>query len=138
MSPPVSLPHWPRGTVAFLVTAAGHPHVIPVSAVVRAGDDRILLGLARTRDSLRRLRADPAVTLAICAPDAAFSADGTATVVDETITDRVAAVAVAVGEIHDHRRPTFRIESGVAWHWTDGEAERADAEVHAALRRLAG
>jgi flavin reductase (DIM6/NTAB) family NADH-FMN oxidoreductase RutF len=137
MAPPTALPHWPTGTVAFLVTAGARPHAIPVSAVVRAGDDRILLGLARRRRSLERLRADPEVTVALCARDVAVSVDGVATVVDEQLTDSVVAVSVQVSELHDHDRPTFALRGGVDWAWTDEPAHRADAEVHAALARLA-
>ena len=136
MAPPIDLPHWPTGTVAFLATAGGRPHAIPVSAVVRASGDRILLGLARRRESLERLRGDPEVTVALCAFGVAISADGTATVVDEQLTDSVVAVAVQVTELHDHDRPTFALRGGVDWAWTDESARRADAEVHAALARL--
>jgi hypothetical protein len=133
----VDLPQWPTGTVVILATDGDRPHAIPVSAVRRAGPDRILLGLARRRESLARLRAHPEVTLAICGPDVALSADGTATVIDEQLTDSVVAVAVVVHTLHDHRRPTFALHAGVAWEWTDESARRADAEVRAALQRLA-
>jgi hypothetical protein len=124
--------------VAFLVTGGERPHAIPVSAVVRAGPMQILLGLARGRDSLVRLRADPRVTVAICASDAAFSADGTASVATEQLTANTVAVAVEVDTLHDHRRPTFAIDDGVRWHWTDDDAAAADDEVRAALRGLVG
>jgi hypothetical protein len=64
---PTSLPEWPLRTIAVLVTVDDSPHAIPVSAPVRAGDDRILLSLHRTRDSLGRLRDRPQVALAILA-----------------------------------------------------------------------
>jgi hypothetical protein len=104
---------------------------------MRSGPARILLGLARRRESLTRLRRDPRVTVAVCAPDVALSADGTATVVDERLTEAVVAIAVHVHTVHDHRRPTFALHAGVAWEWTDEDAERADGEVRAALLRLA-
>src|SRR6185295_15230638 len=67
------LPDWPTGTVAILSTAGGAPHAIPVSTAVRAGPRRVLLALARTRDSLARLRADPRCALiVIAAGDVAF------------------------------------------------------------------
>lgn len=141
MTARVELPHWPPGTVAILVTHTApppRPHAIPVSAVLRTGPDRALLGLSRRRDSLARLRADPEVTLAICCADAAFSADGRAEVVCEELVPGVVGVQLRVREIHDHLRPTFAIESGVSWRWTDEDAARADADVHAALRRLGG
>jgi hypothetical protein len=138
MTPKVELPSWPAGTVVILVTAGPRPHAIPVSAALRAADDRVLLGLARSRESLRRLREDPQVTLAVCAHGCAFSADGRATVVQERLTDRVSAVEVHVSEIHDHMRATFELQEGPRWRWTDPDAARADAEVRAALRHLVG
>jgi hypothetical protein len=138
MNAAVNLPNWPSGTVAILVTGGDRPHAIPVSAALRAGPARILLGLARGRGSLARLRADPRVTVAICASDAAFSADGTASVAAEQLTANTVAVAVEVDTLHDHRRPTFAIDDGVRWHWTDDDAAAADDEVRAALRGLVG
>jgi hypothetical protein len=49
---------------------------------------------------------------------------------------RVVAVRVEVDAVQDHSRPQFAIESGVRWHWTDEAAERADADVRAALEAL--
>lgn len=132
-----AVPDWPAGTVAILVTGGERPHAIPVSAVVRAGPRRVLIGLAHSRESLARLRRSPQVTVAICARDLAVSVDGAATVLDEELVDGVAAVAIEVEVIHDHDRPTFALHAGVAWEWTEQAAARRDAEVQAALRRLA-
>jgi flavin reductase (DIM6/NTAB) family NADH-FMN oxidoreductase RutF len=112
------LPQWPAGTVAILVTGGERPHAIPVSAVVRAGPRRLLIGLAHSRESLARLRRSPQVTVAICARNLAVSVDGAAAVLDEELIDGVAAVAVEVEAIHDHDRPTFALHAGVAWEWT--------------------
>lgn len=133
------LPHWPAGTVIVLVTAGEEPHAIPVSAAVRAGARRVLLGLANTRRSLARLRTDPRVALAITAAgDIAVTAYGTARVLEAALLDGVAAVEVGVDRVQDHNRPTFVIEAGVGWRWTDAEAEARDAQVRQALARLAG
>jgi hypothetical protein len=132
------LPQWPKGTVVILVTGGGDPHAIPVSAAVRAGARRVLLGLAHSRESLARLRRDPRVALSITAgPDIAVTAYGSARVLDERLTGAVAAIEVTVDRVQDHNRPTFRIEAGVAWRWIDGEAQRRDDETRAALSRLA-
>jgi hypothetical protein len=131
------LPEWPPGTVTILATAGEAPHAIPVSAALRAGPRRALLGLAGGRGSLARLRSDPRVSLAIIAEDLAVTAYGRARVIDETLVEGVVAVEIEVHEIQDHDRPTFAIEAGVRWRWTDPEAERRDAEVHAALARVA-
>jgi flavin reductase (DIM6/NTAB) family NADH-FMN oxidoreductase RutF len=129
------LPHWPPGTVAILATGAGAPHAIPVSTIVRAGPRTILFALAHRRESLARLREDPRVALAILAEDdVAITAHGHAEVINDL--GRVVAVRVEVDEIADHGTPAFTIEASVRWRWTDPEAERADADVRAALESL--
>jgi hypothetical protein len=124
--------------VLILVSAGSPPHAIPVSAAVRAGPERVLLGLARSRESLARVRQDPRVALAIMAGgDVAVTAYGTASVRDADLTDGVAAVELRVERVQDHNRATFVIESGVGWHWTDAAAQERDGEVRRALQRLA-
>jgi hypothetical protein len=121
----------------ILTTAADGPHAIPVSAALRAGPRRALIGLATTRGSLARLRADDRVALAIVFEDVAATAYGRARVLEPELVDGVVAVEIEVERVQDHDRPTFAIESGVRWRWTDRDAERRDAEVNAALARLA-
>jgi Pyridoxamine 5'-phosphate oxidase len=131
------LPDWPPGTVTILATAGERPHAIPVSAAIRAGPRHALIGLAETRRSLARLRADPHVSLAIISSDLAVTAHGRARLLDDPVLDGVVAVEIEVYEVQDHDRPTFAIEAGVRWRWTDSDAERRDSEVRAALARLA-
>lgn len=131
------LPDWPPGTVTILATAGDPPHAIPVSAAVRAGPRHVLIGLAASRGSLARLRADPRVSLAIIAEAVAVTAYGRARVLDDAVAEGVVAIEIEVHDVQDHDRPTFAIEAGVRWRWTDPEAQRRDAEVHAVLARLA-
>jgi Pyridoxamine 5'-phosphate oxidase len=131
------LPDWPPGTVTILATAGETPRAIPVSAAIRAGPRHALIGLAETRRSLARLRADPHVSLAIISHDLAVTAHGRAQVLEDQLVDGVVAVEIEVHEVQDHDRPTFAIEAGVRWRWTDPDAERRDAEVRTALARLA-
>jgi hypothetical protein len=131
------LPDWPPETVTILATAGDGPHAIPVSAAVRAGPCRVLIGLASSRGSLARLRADPRVSLAIVSEAVAVTAYGRARVLDDEVATGVVAVEIEVDRIVDHDRPTFVIEAGVRWRWTDPDAELRDAEVRAALQRLA-
>jgi hypothetical protein len=131
------LPEWPAGTVMILTTTGAGPHAIPVSAALRTGPQRALLGLAHGRESLARLRADGAVALAIVARGIAVTAYGRARVVEEQLLDGVAAVEILVERVQDHDRPSFEIEAGVDWHWTDPEAAARDHAVRAALQRLA-
>jgi hypothetical protein len=129
------LPEWPPGTVTILSTGGGDPHAIPVSTALRAGPRAIVLGLALRRESLARLRADPACALSVLgAGDLAFTALGRAEIVDEG--ERIAAVRIDVERIQDHGQDTFVVEDGVRWRWTDADAERADAAVRDALRAL--
>jgi hypothetical protein len=137
-SVPGVLPDWPVGTVAILATAGPAPHAIPISTALRAGPRTILLALAAGRESLGRLRADPAVALAIMAEDdLALTAYGTAEPLDETMPEGVVAVKIAVERVQDHRRPAFMIEAGVRWRWTTAPDKERDALVRVALERIA-
>jgi hypothetical protein len=136
------LPDWPPRAVAVLATVeeSGEPHAIPVSTAVPAGPRRVLLALASNRGSLRRLRSAPRVALTVLAEgDVALTAHGTARVVEDPLegVDGVVAVAVDVESLQDHRQPTFEVEDGVRWRWTDDAARSRDAAVRAGLERLA-
>ena len=126
------LPEWPAGTVAVLATTG--PHAIPVSTATRAGDATVHLALAHSRDSLRRLREEPRCALTILAAGVAVTAYGAASVVEED--ERVAYLRLDVAEVADHDQPTFELDDGVRWHWTDDGAEAGDAQVRARLRSL--
>lgn len=126
------VPDWPEGTVAVLSTAG--PHAIPVSTAVRTDPTTVHLALAHTRESLARLRDDPRCALTVIASDTAFTAHATASVARQD--DRVAYVRLDVHEVQDHVQPTFAIEAGVSWRWTDDGAEEGDAAVRATLRDL--
>jgi len=128
------LPDWPEGTVAVLSTAAGPPHAIPVSTAVRSDATTIDFALSVRRESLARLGEDPRCALTVLARGVAFTAHGEARVVEED--ERIAFVRLDVDDVQDHGQPTFEVEEGVRWRWTDDEAERADAELREALRRL--
>lgn len=135
-----TLPDWPAGTVCVLATTGPDgPHAIPVSTALRAGDARVVLALARTRGSLTRLRADPHVALTVLAgPDLAFTAHGHARVAADRLpgAEGVAAVEITVTAVARHERPTFAIEAGVTWRWTDAEALDRDDAVRSALVAL--
>jgi hypothetical protein len=136
-----TLPEWPRRTIAVLATVDPAPHAIPVSAPVRAGDNRILLSLHRTRDSLARLRERPEVALLVLAEgDIAFTARGTASVVGEPMDGApdYAAVEITVTEVDDHRQAAFTVESGVGRSWVDESEQRALGGRVSTLRALAG
>lgn len=130
------LPDWPAGTVAILVTLGETPHAIPVSAILRAGPARLIMGLADTRGSLERIRHRPQVAVVLLAEGLAITARGHAREMGVPAADGVAGVEVAVEAVDDHLRPTFTLESGVQWRWTDAEAQARDDAVRAGLARL--
>jgi hypothetical protein len=127
------IPDWPPGTVAVLTTAG--PHAIPVSTALPAGPAGVLLALGPRRGSLQRLRDDPRCALAVIAEGVAVTLRGRATEIGEAAG--TIAVRLEVEAVDDHDQPTFAIEAGVRWRWTDPEAEARDAEVRAALAQLA-
>jgi hypothetical protein len=138
----MTLPHWPVRTIATLVTIDDHgaPHAIPVSAPVRGDDRTVLLSLHRTRDSLARLRKRSVVALLVLTEgDTAFTARGTARVVDDPMTGApdYAAVRIDVAEIDDHRQPAFTVEAGVDRRWVDEAEKQALGGRVATLQRHA-
>ncbi len=139
MDEQLDLPQWPPGTVCILATGGEGPHAIPVSTAVRASGDRIVLALGARRGSLDRLREDPRVALTVLAAgDVAFTAHGTARVVEDPLPgiDGVVGVEIDVERVSSHKRPTFSIADGVAWGWADDEARERDAAVRSALLEL--
>ena len=130
---------WPAGTVVMLATQGDGPHVIPVSAALGAPDGSVLLALGSRRGSLARLRENPRVAvLVLAAENVAVTIYGRAAVASEALVEGVAAVRIEVERMAHHGRPSFVIESGVGWHWTDETAQTRDGEVRAALARVAG
>jgi hypothetical protein len=134
------LPDWPVSTASVLATvdADGRPHAIPVSTARRAGPRRIVFALAPSRGSAARLKANARAVMLVMAPDVALSAEGTVRVIAEPLDPdgRVNGLELAVETIWDHNGPTFGMDEGVRWHWTDADAERGDDAAHAALERL--
>lgn len=128
-----ALPEWPERTVTVLAAGGGAPHAIPVSTTVRRGPRELALALALRRESLARLRSEPACAVVVVAHGVSFTAYGRATV--ERELERIAVVRVDVDSIQDHASPRFEIDAGVAWHWTSDEAAAADAETRSALDR---
>jgi hypothetical protein len=126
------LPAWPAGTVAVLSTGGGDPHAIPVSTAVRRGPLEVAFALSLRRESLARLRRSPECALTVLAAGLSFTALGRAVV--ESEHERVAVLRLSVERIQDHAQPAFAIDSGVGWHWTSDDAERADASVRELLR----
>jgi flavin reductase (DIM6/NTAB) family NADH-FMN oxidoreductase RutF len=129
------IPDWPPGTPAILTTVGEDgPHAIPVSTALRAGPATVLFALGPRRGSLARLREEPRCALAIVAGGLAVTLRGRASAVGDAAG--TVAVRLDVDAVDDHAQPTFTVDEGVRWRWTEPEAERRDAEVRAALARF--
>jgi predicted pyridoxine 5'-phosphate oxidase superfamily flavin-nucleotide-binding protein len=134
----MDVPHWPEGTAAVLSTtdADGRPHAIPISSAVRTGPDTLHLSLGRRRATLANLRRDPRAALTVmCDEDLAFTLHGWANEVDGDVEGTV-ALRFDVERVQDHLQPTFTIESGVGWRWTDADAAERDRQIRGALHEL--
>jgi hypothetical protein len=131
------LPHWDRGTPAVLCVAGPHP--IPITAYLRAGDERVLLALGRKRETLRRLREDPSVALLLIGEGLAFTAHGRARVIAEEleVTDTVVAVELRVDRIQNHLADgRTEILDGARWRWCAEEHGEAEDAILAELAGL--
>jgi hypothetical protein len=125
--------------VALLATAGPDgPWVIPVSALRRAGDARLLLALARTRRSLARLRADPRVAVALIGAGFSLTAAGPAAVVAEPLpgAEHMTAVEVRVERLESTLGAQTLVRAGVDWGWRDAESDARHHRVLAALAAL--
>ena len=131
------LPEWERGTPAVLCAAGPHP--IPVTAFLRAGDDRVRLALGRDRETLRRLREDPAAALLLMGAGVAFTAHGRVRVIAEELeaADTVVAVELTVERLQDHLADgRTEMLDGARWRWCAQEHGDAEDAILAELGRL--
>jgi hypothetical protein len=131
------LPTWERGTPAVLCVAGPHP--IPVTAYLRAGDDRLLLALGRRRETLRRLREDERVALLLMGAGLAFTAHGRARVIAEELeaTETVVVVELLVDRIQNHLADQrTEMLDGARWRWRAEEHAEAEDAILAELARL--
>jgi hypothetical protein len=131
------LPEWERGTPAALCVAGPHP--IPITAYLRAGDDRVLLALGRKRETLRRLREDPSVALLLMGAGLAFTAHGRASVIAEELeaTDTVVAVELRVHRVQNHLADKrTEMLDGARWRWCAEEHGEAEDAILAELAGL--
>ena len=131
------LPEWERGTPAVLCAAGPHP--IPITAFLRAGDDRVMLALGRRRETLRRLREDPAAALLLMGAGLAFTAHGRVRVIADGLeaADTVVAVELIVERVQDHLADgRTQMLDGARWRWCAEEHGEAEDAILAELARL--
>ena len=115
------------------------PHAIPVTTIVRAGDDRVLFSLGRERETLRRLRGEPRVALCVLGEGIAFTAHGYAYELGDEIeaVDTVVAVELRVQDVQDHLADgRTEMLDGARWRWTDESHGEAEDAIVAELKRL--
>jgi hypothetical protein len=132
------LPEWEEGTPGVLCAAGPHP--IPVTSVVRDGDRRVLVALAGGRETLARLREDPAAAFCLLGRGAAFTAHGRVSVLSERLeaAPGVAALELRVERVQDHLADgRTEMLDGARWRWTDDRWTAAERDVLLELRRLA-
>jgi hypothetical protein len=131
------LPEWERGTPAVLCVAGPHP--IPITAYLRAGDDRVVLALGRKRETLRRLREDPAAALLLMGSGLALTAHGRARVIAEELeaANTVVAVELLVDRVQDHLADgRTEMLDGARWRWCAAEYGEAEDAILAELAGL--
>jgi len=132
------LPPWPPGTAAVLCVAG--PHAIPVSTAIRAADRRVLMALGGRRETLRRIREDPAAALCVMAEGLAFTAKGDARVIQEGVEAAPALVVVelAVTELVDHLADgRTAMRAAPDWSWLDVKAAASEPGIRAELEAMA-
>jgi hypothetical protein len=120
------------------VLCAVGPHPIPVSSYVRAGDDRILVALGSGRETLARLRADPAAAFCVMGNGVAFTAHCQAMIVRESLEAAPGNVAVElrVDRVQDHLADDrTEMLAGARWRWIDGGAAALQPRI---LKELEG
>jgi hypothetical protein len=125
------LPYWPEETVALLSACDHRLHAVPIAAILRAGDRRILFCLHRAHWSpaLRK------VALTVLGPGVAFSARGRAGVLEEALVGERSFVALEliVEAIDDHGA----IGYSMAVMWSDERKLEEFRERISALQWLA-
>ncbi len=115
------------------------PHAIPVSTATRAAADRVVFALARRRDTLARLRDQPAGALCLLGAGVACTAYGELRVIREELNSspHVAAVELRVTSMQDHLADgRTEMLDGARWRFTSDEAREADAALRAELEEL--
>jgi len=134
----VALPDWERRAAGLLIVTG--PHAMPISTAVRAGDRRLVFGLARRRETLARLREDSSAAFALLAEGMAFTAYGDASVICEKLegAPNMAGVELRVERVQNHLADgRTEMLSAAGWRWRQEDAREADRTVVAAIVALA-
>ena len=131
------LPQWEDGTPAIVCVAG--PHAIPVSTAVRVSGSVLRFALGGERETLRRLRENPAIAVCILGEGIAFSAYGSGEVVREGLRSApsVAGVELRVAEVQDHLADgRTEMLDGARWRWLDPGMAESEPRIRAELLDL--
>lgn len=131
------LPQWEEGTPAIVCVAG--PHAIPVSTAMRVSGDVLRFALGGGRETLRRLRADPAIAVCLLGEGLAFSAYGRARIAREGLESApdVVAVELQVERVQDHLADgRTEMTDGARWRWVDPAMAESEPEIRSELLRL--
>ena len=131
------LPHWKEGTPAILCVAG--PHAIPASTAVRASGSAVRFALGGQRETLKRLRDDPAISVTILGEGIAFSAYGNGCVVREGLecAPDVVAVELRVERVQDHLADgRTEMVDGARWRWVDPAMAESEPKIREELLSL--
>ena len=130
-----ALPHWEEGTPAIVCVAG--PHAIPVSTAVRVSGSVLRFALGGGRETLDRLRKDPAIAVCILGEGIAFTAYGSSEVVREEleVAPSVAGVELRVERVQDHLADgRTEMLDGARWRWLDSGLAESEPKIRAELR----
>lgn len=131
------LPQWEEGTPAIVCVAG--PHAIPVSTAMRVSERTLRFALGSGRETLRRLREDPAIAVCILGDGLAISAYGLAEVVQDQldVAPDVVAVELRVERVQDHLADgRTEMVDGARWRWVDPAMAESEPKIRAELLEL--
>ena len=131
------LPQWEEGTPAIVCVAG--PHAIPVSTAMRVSSGVARFALGGGRETLKRLRDDPAIALCVLGEGIAVTAYGQASVVREGLESApdVVAVELRVERVQDHLADgRTEMVDGARWRWCDPGMADSEPRIRSELLRL--
>ena len=131
------LPQWEDGTPAIVCVAG--PHAIPVSTAVRVSGRVLRFALGGGRETLARLRSEPAIAVCILGEGLAFSAYGSGEVVREGLAcaPGVAGVELQVERLQDHLADgRTEMLDGARWRWLDPKLAESEPQIRDELRTI--
>ena len=106
---------------------------------MRVAGDVLRFALGGGRETLKRIREDPAIAVCILGDGLAFSAYGRAQVVREglEVAPDVVAVELRVDRVQDHLADgRTEMVDGARWRWVDPGMAESEPKIRSELLRL--